>query len=458
MRFSETLRRRLSARGRLALDGIERAMGGFGPDDRRVVMDELGEGAELTPEELVHFRSLIGDKKARDGSPDIMNAMARTAPSTARDQGNDLDEIVEALRDGNSRVWDFYRSRLSPEDFSELRRRVLAEPGMDRPTRDNPPDFPGEPLPGGGMVPLGSDMLPPSLARALAAPARVLPNECAPPRPSRAARVRSIAGDDGDYATRFPAAATTRILTMPKLARQPMSLQREPGRQRLADAIERHRGASAELNRIRAAQQRHFEEVRMPAQQALDDAVRAFDELKATETRALAAAFLGETAATTLSDARNALAEAKAAADHVEKVRDGLDAREREAVAELDTAELFLRDAQTAAVKADPAMPALVSRYEAMKRELAALTLLMAETHLYHPDRYEFDALRHYSDLPTDGTRGVACCHRAHARGCRCATAIAMISILAASSVHREREPAGDARDQEQHRPRRDAD
>lgn len=172
---------------------------------------------------------------------------------------------------------------------------------------------------------------------------------------------------------------------------------RSPERRRLADAIERHRGALADLQRIQVTQQRHFDEVRVPAQKALDVATAALEELKASESRILAATFLGDDAeATSLADAQHTLHEAKAVVERGEKTRQGLAQREREAEAEFQWAERSLRDAHREAVKADPALATLLARFQAAQRELAKFTGVLESLTLYIPHGSEADIHRDY--------------------------------------------------------------
>lgn len=138
-------------------------------------------------------------------------------------QPNDLDAIVAGLKRGDSRLWDFYRSKLSPEDFAQLRSLVLAEPGMNMPATDNPLDFPGKPLVGGGQVPLAQDAArSQSLVKNFGAATALniakvrLADTIGEQdrRPTRAQRVNFASGGDAaaeaSFERRFPGAAKIR--------------------------------------------------------------------------------------------------------------------------------------------------------------------------------------------------------------------------------------------------------
>ena len=183
----------------------------------------------------------------------------------------------------------------------------------------------------------------------------------------------------------------------------PSPQSRSAEREHLAQAIERHRAAVEECDRIKQALEKHGDEVWWPAQKALEAAQKSLAELQATEARALAAQYLGDEAeATKLADARRALEEARAAVDRSELVRLGLAQRAREAEKELEWAKLRLDDAYNKAVAADDAIPALIARYEAARKTVAELETVMEVARRYfaypYGDTYGHPA-RRFEDL-----------------------------------------------------------
>lgn len=139
-------------------------------------------------------------------------------------------------------------------------------------------------------------------------------------------------------------------------------------RQALAGAIERRNAARAELERIRHAQDRHREEVAIPAERDLEAATEALEKLKASEELVLAAAYLGDREAASMSDAKKAVDEAKAAVEQADKTRQGLRARQGDAERALESADADLRAAFVAARDADPAIAMLRAEGEEILR------------------------------------------------------------------------------------------
>lgn len=159
---------------------------------------------------------------------------------------------------------------------------------------------------------------------------------------------------------------------MPKIAPRPLSSEptRTPERTRLAECIDRLRTTKAELERIRHAQDRHREEVAIPAERDLEAATEALEKLKASEELVLAAAYLGDREAASMADAKKAVDEAKAAVEQADKTRQGLRARQGDAERALESADADLRAAFVAARDADPAIAMLRAEGEEILRAL----------------------------------------------------------------------------------------
>jgi len=182
---------------------------------------------------------------------------------------------------------------------------------------------------------------------------------------------------------------------------RPATPPRTPERAKLAAAIARYAAAKADVERIEAAREEIFSEVKMRALPARDEAAAALADARSRDTERLAAAYLGETdAAVALGKLEKALVDAQAKIDEIEKTEIGLDARLKAAEEELTWSRSLRDQAHRDAIRNSPEMAAQVERYNALCREVAILSQIIAVD--YAPDSFRRSSLANYSDLPTE--------------------------------------------------------
>jgi len=180
-------------------------------------------------------------------------------------------------------------------------------------------------------------------------------------------------------------------------AAPPAPAVRSPEREALAAAIARHQAAAAELRRIEDGRRRFYDEVYWTALDQKTAALATRDALKADEGRIRATAFLGDKKkAEELAEAERAVVEANAAVVGAEETKSGLETMLAEAKEEFESAEAVIDRRHHAAVAADPAIAALISRYEALRREVAELSLSMSATYSFSPRGYDYQVYRDY--------------------------------------------------------------
>ena len=148
-------------------------------------------------------------------------------------------------------------------------------------------------------------------------------------------------------------------------------------RDALAAAIERHRKIGQTVAAVRTARQTANDRLygTGSARAAVDDAMAAVEKAKAAATQFLVDQAIGNAGAAPLSvkDAKRALAEAEDELDVVKTTENALGVRLRESEQELAQAKHGINEAVRDVVKASPAVAAIFSEYETLKRRGAAL-------------------------------------------------------------------------------------
>jgi len=181
---------------------------------------------------------------------------------------------------------------------------------------------------------------------------------------------------------------------------------RTPERQALADAIERQRETTAALERIEAARVKAAS-LRYAAEQRINDAQAAIDDARESAPGRLVDRLLSDDADTAGGDdpeasATAALARAEADERTAAEACALLDGQIAEARGSARLAEVRVGDRIAAVLQAE-AFPQLIARLEALRYEVAAMSLIMGAVSRFAPMGYHYEAQRNYPDASMAG-------------------------------------------------------
>jgi chromosome segregation ATPase len=171
---------------------------------------------------------------------------------------------------------------------------------------------------------------------------------------------------------------------MPATQLKTVPPSRSPERGALAEAIERHAAATAQLARLKMALEASEGALYGDggATRAVDRAEEQLKEAKANEPRHLAAVALGEATddADPIRAAERALTEAQAQLDRARKTRDALTAEASDATSELDQAKRKIDDAirDVFASEAGAAISSTLCEAAALQEQLGAKRLVLS--------------------------------------------------------------------------------